>query len=46
MLKDKMAAAKEAYKAAKENYIKNRTTENWIKFCDAKKECMLLGVRI
>lgn len=46
MLKDKMVAAKEAYKAAKESYFKNRTTENWIKFCDAKKECMLLGIRI
>lgn len=41
-----MIAAKEAYKAAKESYLKNSTTENWKKFCDAKKECMLLGVRI
>lgn len=46
MLKDKMIAVKEAYIAAKNNYLKNRTTENWKRFCDAKKECMLLGVRI
>ena len=46
MLKDKMTEAKESYKVAKESYLKNRTNENWIKFCDAKKECMLLGVRI
>ena len=46
MLKDKMMIAKESYKVSKESYLKNRTTENWVKFCDAKKECMLLGVRI
>lgn len=34
------------YKEAKENYLKNRTNQNWIKFCDAKRNCMLLGVRI
>ena len=46
MLEDKRKEAKETYKAVKENYLKNRTNENWIKFCDVKKECMLLGVRI
>lgn len=34
------------YKEAKKAYLENRTNENWIKFCDAKKVCMLLGVRI
>lgn len=35
-----------AYKEAKEMYLKNRTDENWKKYCDAKRNCMLLGVRI
>lgn len=42
---DKQNALKE-YKAAKENYLNNRTQTNWIKFCNAKRICMLLGVII
>lgn len=38
--------ALEDYKAAKENYLKDLTTDNWIKFCDAKRVCMLLGIRL
>ena len=34
------------YKELKKAYLENRTNENWIKFCNAKKECMLLGIRI
>lgn len=34
------------YKEAKENYLTNRTDENWKKFCEAKRNCMLLGIRI
>lgn len=34
------------YKEAKKAYIENRTNENWIKFCEAKSNCMRLGVRI
>ena len=34
------------YKEAKAAYLKNRTDENWKKYCDAKRNCMLLGVRI
>lgn len=34
------------YQLAKAEYLQNRTDENWRKFCDRKKECMLLGVRI
>ena len=34
------------YKEAKENYLSNMTNENWKAFCDAKRVCMLLGVRI
>ena len=36
----------ENYKRAKENYLNNGTNENWKKFCDAKRECMLMGIRI
>lgn len=32
------------YKTAKENYLNNRTQENWIKYCNAKRNCMLLGI--
>lgn len=38
--------ALEAYKQAKEEYLKNSNNENWKKFCDAKKACMYLGVMI
>lgn len=34
------------YKEAKKAYLENMTNENWIKFCDAKTNCMKLGVRI
>lgn len=38
--------AKKQYKVARENYLNNRTNENWIEFCNAKRICMLLGVII
>lgn len=34
------------YKEAKKAYLENRTNENWIAFCEAKTNCMRLGVRI
>ena len=34
------------YKEAKSNYLNNGSNENWIMFCNAKRECMLLGIRI
>lgn len=37
---------KKQYKTTKENYLNNRTNENWIKFCEAKRNCMLLGIII
>lgn len=40
------ATALENYKEAKKAYLENRTNENWISFCNAKRVCMLLGVRI
>lgn len=38
--------ALENYINARNAYLENKTNENWIKFCDAKRNCMLLGVRI
>lgn len=45
-LEIKKSIALENYKTAKAEYLANTNNENWIKFCNAKKECMLLGVRI
>lgn len=38
--------ARENYNEAKQEYLKNQSNENWIKFCKAKRLCMLLGVII
>ena len=38
--------ALETYKATKTNYMHNMTNANWIAFCDAKRTCRLLGVKI
>ena len=46
MLEIKEAEVLKKYKEARENVKANYNTENWIKFCNAKRECMLLGVRI
>lgn len=46
MLATDKAKALEIYKEAKKAYFENRTNENWITFCNAKRNCMLLGVRI
>lgn len=43
---EKKNEALETYKEAKKNYLENRNNENWERFCDAKRNCMLLGVRI
>ena len=34
------------YKEAKKAYLEDMTNENWIAFCEAKRTCMRLGVRI
>lgn len=46
MLEQKKTEALKKYKEAKENYLNSPSKENWIKFCDAKANCMRLGVRI
>ena len=38
--------AKKNYIEARNNYIANRTNENWIAFCNAKILCRRLGVLI
>lgn len=38
--------AKRNYIEARNNYMANRTNENWIAFCDAKILCRRLGVLI
>ena len=40
------AEALKNYKEAKAEYLKNMTNKNWIAFCNAKTNCMRLGVRI
>lgn len=45
-LENRKNTALENYKEAKKTYLKDRTNENWISFCNAKTECMRLGVRI
>lgn len=45
-LDQKKAAARTAYKTAKETYMREPNNENWIAFCMAKRECMMLGVII
>lgn len=45
-LKTQKADALDAYKLAKNEYLNNPTKENWISFCDAKTNCMRLGVII
>lgn len=38
--------ALESYKAAKKKYMESMSREDWKTFCDAKRNCMMLGVRI
>ena len=50
-LEENKRTALENYKAAKKKYLenmdfKNPNDENWKAFCEAKRTCILLGVRI
>lgn len=45
-MEQKKTEALNAYKAAKKAVLENRTEETWKAFCEAKRACMLLGVRI
>ena len=45
-LEAQKAAAKEVYKASKAKYMETMGKADWITFCNAKRTCLLLGVRI
>lgn len=45
-LNQEKAAALETYKSAKTRYLETMDKEDWKKFCDAKRNCMMLGVII
>ena len=45
-MNEKKIEALNEYKAAKEEVTANYNAETWKKFCEAKRNCMLLGVRI
>lgn len=38
--------ARRAYIQAKKEYMEAPTSDNWIAFCKAKRNCMLLGIII
>lgn len=43
-LEEHKAQARAAFKAAREAYLSAPTSENWRVFCDAKRQCRLVGV--
>lgn len=45
-LNEQKIQAKQLYIERKTDYLNNPTPDNFKKFCDAKRYCMLLGVRI
>ena len=45
-LNEKKAEAKSKYIASKARYMETMDKADWIAFCEAKRECMLLGVKI
>lgn len=45
-LEETKKKALENYKKAKQAYIEYMSEENWIAYCNAKTECMRLGVII
>ena len=45
-LEEQKVEAKRDYREAREVWMKNPTNDNWRRFCNAKRNCMLLGARI
>lgn len=45
-LNERKAEAKANYTEKRETWKNNPTNDNWRQFCNAKRDCMLLGVRI
>lgn len=46
MIKTDKVKTLEKYKQAKKNYFEEQNETNWKAFCEAKRDCMRLGVRI
>ena len=46
MIMSDKAQTKEIYKQAKDKYLQTGSQEDWISFCEARRNCMLLGIRI
>lgn len=46
MLNEKKKEALQAYKDARDKYLEERNESNWKTYCEAKRNCRLLGVRI
>lgn len=45
-IEERKTEARRNYKARRETWKQDPTTDNWRRFCNAKRECMMLGVRI
>lgn len=45
-MEQKKIEARKKFKEAKSAYLASPTKDNWIRFCEAKRLCMLLGVII
>lgn len=45
-LNQKKEAAWSEFKEARKAYLADMSEENWLRFCETKNNCMLLGVLI
>ena len=45
-LEEKKAQARNDYITAREKYMQTGNNKDWVVFCDAKRICRLLGIRI
>ena len=45
-MNEKKNEALKAYKEAKKQVLENRNETTWKAYCEAKKACMMLGIRI
>lgn len=45
-MEQKKSEARKKFKEAKSAYLERPIKDNWIRFCEAKRMCMLLGVII
>lgn len=45
-LEEKKAQALKNYEEKRNAYMETMSRENWIAFCDTKRVCRLMGVRI